>query len=371
MRILSVSAHNVKNLELSNVPFRELTLVHGSNGIGKSNLLLLLHSLLSEKGSPPELKGQIKFPIEGVLNDPDFLRRTCGAGTAVLTLSCHSKKYRGMAKKFSRFRRSSPSQIPHEVGLAFGLHEYAGGVRFTLDSLRIGTRPIYGEGAAAIDAGQQKALEDWFVDEVVGSTIYVPANRIHRRDLVPLQLTQGEARVDNLENTVLRFLTSRDEDSQTLERVKKSLKDFFKIQDIRSEIRTEPSSPAPGEPELRVGIRLQEISGQWFDLERMGTGIQQVLVIVCLIHMNDAKIALVEEFDTSLSPGKRSQLLQQLTELLGADKPLRQVIATSHTTFKPRQPNIVSLGAKRPASLTTDFRMWNKGDWDRFLAGDE
>jgi len=373
MKISALTARNVKNLELANVPFRELTLVHGPNGVGKSNLLHVLHTLLSRKGVPEEIGGEVKFPIEGLIADPDFLRRKRTSATASLTLDCYSQDFKKLAKLFPNARRAPSGPIPQQVTIDFAITEYSGGARFSISEIRIGNKMIYQPKLnPPLSAQQQKSLEDWIARDVEKSTVYIPSNRIHRRDPVPLDLRSRAAVVDNLENTVLRLLTSRDEDSAILDRVKKTMRDFFGITDIRSEIRVVPRISADGSNEqLSVGVRLQERSGEWFDLERVGTGIQQILVIVCMIHMTRSKIILLEEFDASLSPRKRSQLLQQLKELLGPGKPLRQVIATSHTTFEPRQQNVVSLGASKCPNGGMNFEAWGDRDWRRFSARDE
>lgn len=165
---------------------------------------------------------------------------------------------------------------------------------------------------------------------------------------------------------MLSLFTSKNGGADVIDNVRTTLRDFFKIQDIRSEIL--PADPSVGfeAGNYRVGIMLKEQSGQWFDLERMGTGIQQVLSIVCMIHVSRSKIALIEEFDTSLSPRKRSQLLEQLKQLVGEDKPLRQLIVTSHSTFEPKQDRVISIGAQRTRPGRTNFREWTKEDWARF-----
>lgn len=371
MRIGALEAHGIKNLELADTPFRAVTLVHGPNGIGKSNLLLLVHSLLRRKIAPDEIRDSIKFPIEGVSPVPDFLRRGGRRGTARLTLECYTTAFKSLLKAFPEPGHGRRSRMAHQVDIEFDIEEYSGGVRFSIKEIRIGTRVIYpSHHGSPLTADQQKAIEDWIAAEVVDSTVYIPANRIHRRDLVPLDLTRVDPAVDHLENAVLRLLTSREEDTRTLDEVRKTMRDFFKVRDIRSELRL-PGADTPSAPGLLVGVRLQEESGEWFDLERMGTGIQQILVIVCMIQMSRAKIALVEEFDASLSPEKRSQLLEQLKQLVGIDKPLRQVVATSHSTFRPKQERVLSLGAEKTGAGRVNFRVWTHADWARFSTRDE
>jgi energy-coupling factor transporter ATP-binding protein EcfA2 len=374
MRVGKLSARDIKNLELSDVPFRFVTLVHGPNGVGKSNLLLLLHTLLSRKEVPPELKDQVRLPIEGLSRIPDFLRRTCQTGTATLTLECYTRQFQQFARRLLNAGRGKGIPVPHQVSIDFEIRDYSDAIRVIVTEIRLGTRPIFGPRVKSpASAETQSALEDWIAKEVAGSTVYIPANRVYKRDPVPLNLKVVEPAVYHLENAVLRMLTSPDPRTDTLEAVKKTMKDFFKIQDIRSELRPSEVRDSLGQStqELLVGVRLQEGSGDWFDLERMGTGIQQLLVIVCMIHLSGARIALIEEFDSSLSPGKRNQLTELLKQLVGETKPLRQIIASSHTTFEPRQDRVLSLGAERTLNSTVKFRPWTKSDWARFSAGGE
>lgn len=370
MKIERLSAINFKNLQLKDVPFRSVTLVLGENGVGKSNLLLLIHTLFMRKKSPTELAQQ-QFAIEGFVEDEDLLRRGENQGSATVTLTCFSRAFEAM--------RDACGGKSDNVTVEFSLRRYSNGMDVRVARIALGRNAIYpvpGKDDDKSRAAKRKALEDWVNADLGNATTYIPNARLQKRGLADFKVRQPANAAQDLENTLLRLLTDRDVDPDILDRIKATLERFFGVKDLRSELSSRsvlsplgpPPTDAPRESLLGVGIRLKEKSGEWFDLARVGTGIQQILVIVTMIQESPARIALIEEFESSLSIKKRNQFLQQLIELVGPGKPLRQVIVTSHAVFQPRADAVHSIGTDHPTARDkVNFRAWSKYDWMKHI----
>lgn len=387
-----LSAKNIKNLELKETPFSRVTLVLGENGYGKTNLMRLIHCLLQAKEMPPELKGQAKFPIEGYTEDGDLLRH--GESEATVSLTVHGKgnSYEVFQKAFL----GPGDKKTMSATLDFTITEYKPGILVKVVAIRIGKKAIYPEaeekkgakkGDEAKKAELQAALELWVRTDLSGKTTYIPTARLLKRNLVPYQVKRPATAVDDLENTILRLYTSKSEDPKALDRIKKMLKVFFDIDDVRPHVlppeplaqikedgKFPPPPPPPGAADIKVGIRIREGENKWFDLDHVGSGIQQILAIVTMLEESKASIALIEEFETSLSYKNRNRFLHQLTELTGNDRPLDQIIASSHAIFVPRQKDsVMPIGPDKPGVRDrVNFREWDEAkDWTLHTALDK
>ena len=308
-----------------------------------------------------------------------MIRRGGSQGKAQVTLSCFGKTFKAMRTTFFAHSRQGTS---NDITILFTFKRYSSGLDVRVPEIRLGRQVIYpisGKGNDKGRAGKQKALEEWVNEDLVNATTYIPNSRLLKRGLVDFRLGGSTDAAADLENTLLRLLTDRDTDPDVFDRVKEILNKFFRVKDIRPEIgkRAGPS-PASGtaiaEPAgqsgIGVGVRLKEDTDKWFDLAQVGTGIQQILVMMTMIQERPAKIALIEEFESSLSIKKRNQFLQQLIELVGPGKPLRQVIMTSHAIFQPKAQEVHSIGPEHPAARTdVNFRQWDRNDWIRHSSG--
>lgn len=406
-----LSATNIKNLALKETPFRRVTLVLGENGYGKTNLLRLLHCLLKPKEMPPELKAQAKFPIEGYADEGDLLRYGKNQATASLTVH-------GKGASYDEFRRTflgTKDKLSDSVTIDFTVTEHQPGILVRVTAIRIGEKPIYPEaeprkgtrrpapdehksaataakGAAKKTAKKpakpeedlkkadvQAALEAWVRSDLVGKTTYIPTARLLKRNMVPYQVERPATAVDGLENTILRLYTSKREDPKALDRIREILADFFTIGDVRPNLvapeappqvkgadgKYPPPPPPVTAEQLQVGIRVLESDDRWYDLDHVGSGIQQVLAIVTMLEESRAKIALIEEFETSLSIKNRDKFLKQLIALAGNEKPLDQIITSSHALFRPKEDNLLPIGPDKPGQRDlVNFREWTQAeDW--------
>jgi predicted ATPase len=359
MMIKSVSASGFKNLAVTPVQFKPVTLVMGENGIGKSNLLQLIHLVFSGK-QPLESEG-LQFELDGSVPDEDLLCRHEDRGRASIVLTTTLPRFREMCGALA-----AQAVDPHanEVTLDFDFWRQ-NGTAFKLVGIKIGISQVYATGTPGVDIPETaiQAVHTWLAEEVRGCTVYVPINRLPPQSHVQYAAGATVDAITDLENTILRLLADPTQDPQLIDRVRGSMAEFFKIEEVRSSLVLAPRQPAPegrapsgvfllprdeGDRPLRdvkVGIRLRERGGQWFDLHHVGTGLQQVMVILTVLLQNRAGIALIEEFDSSLSPLLRKELLGHLTTLAGAYSPISQVITTTHGAFRFANPRPMAIRA--------------------------
>lgn len=379
LHIKTISAKNFKNLQLKSLQFKPITLIMGGNGIGKSNLLQLLHALVRSKETVEDVEGT-QYALDGRLPDEDLVLRGEMRGEASIVFGMGYEDFHDLRLAFDGVLEN-PDQ--KEISFDFDFWKDNGTV-FKISRIYIGGTLIY---SAAADGPQPEeaalpVLHAWIEEHILDSILYIPTNRVLHRKMVPYEADSDVDAVDNLENTILRLLSSKHEDDTVADRIRETLGKFFDIQDFRSELQpiSQPMDDGVNESEksfrshlgrpmsdLRVGIRIREKDKQWFDLHQVGTGIQQLLVIIAMIHQQKARIALVEEFDSSLSPANRKALLDHLTNLTGRSKPLAQVITTTHGAFRLMDKRPQAICPTVPKKGMVGFKPADKKFWADYL----
>jgi energy-coupling factor transporter ATP-binding protein EcfA2 len=358
MRIRSISATGFKNLTLTNLSFKEVTFVFGENGIGKSNLLQLIHSLFRQKEAPIE-SGGLEFEIEGRLDDEDLICRKESSGTASVVLTTALPKFQEMCRALGP-KLVKPGAAEATLGFRFWRQN---GTSFKLTSIKVADTEIFAEGTPGtkIPEGALQAVHTWLSEEILGCTVYIPTNRLHQRSLASYTAEPSVDAVSNLENVILRLWADPRENQELIESIRKSMAEFFGVEDIRSTLvtRPEPSTEprkarehdfreelGPPLSDVGVGVRLRERDKQWFTIEQVGSGLQQMLVILTTLYRHKARIALVEEFDSSLSDKLRSELLKHFIAITGHSDAISQLITTTHGSFDWPVPRPLAITAK-------------------------
>jgi energy-coupling factor transporter ATP-binding protein EcfA2 len=377
MNIDSISATNFKNLDLIDVPFRPVTLVMGENGVGKSNLLQLVNFLFRAK-EPIEVQN-VQFPLDGLVDDDDLVARGKTDGSAAVLLTTDSDVFRAawgaLGPKFK-------DKYAKKVQLKFRFWREVRGTALKLTDITIGSSHVYGEGPKdpKPPSGAVAKIQEWMLQELRNSTIYIPTNRLPGRLTVPYS---GDLRVNavaNLENTILRLLSDPHANQAEIDAIEETLKTFFGIEDIRATLGLEDSQlgerylPPPGQTrdagvsrpltDLKVGIRVREKNKEWFGLDKVGSGLQQILVIVTMLIQNKARIALVEEFDSSLSPSRRKALLDHLVSITGRNLVVSQLVTTTHGAFRFSSPRPMGLRPIVSAEGRVNFKPANRKFWE-------
>jgi len=375
MNIESISATNYKNLALDQVPLQPVTLVMGENGVGKSNLLQLIH-ILFQKKEPIEGAG-VQFPLDGLVADDDLIRRGKTDGEASVLVTTDSDVFRAAWRAFPNF----PEPYTKKVTLKFRFWREVKGTAFKLSDLTFGSTHVHGEKEKEPKIPEEalRKVQDWLEQELRDCTVYIPTNRLPSRTSVPYSSQAKVTAVTNLENTILRLLSDPHANQAEMDAIQDTLSTFFGIVDIRSTLGMKQLTPGetflppPGmspdgqDPQsvsdIKVGVRVREKNKEWFELDKVGSGLQQVLVIITMLIQNRARIALLEEFDSSLSPSRRSDMLEHLIRLTGRKKVISQLITTTHGAFRYPNPRPLGLGPAPLANGTVDFFPVNKKFW--------
>jgi predicted ATPase len=377
MNIESISATNFKNLALNNVPLRRVTLVMGENSVGKSNLLQLIHTVFSKK--EPLGGAGVQFPLDGLVDDSDLVKRGADSGTATVCVSTDSSRFRDALKAFGK---TFTEPYTKKATLEFEFHRQPKGCSFSLTKLTLGTTLVHSEAMKGpkIPPDALAKLQEWISAELVDSTVYIPTNRFPSRSGVQFSTAEKVDAVTNLENTVLRLLSDPRADPTIIDEIRSTLSDFFGIVDIRSTLEVESVRqgteflPPPGGivgaqsrqrpvTDIRLGVRVREENREWFELERVGSGLLQVLVMITVLIQHKARIVLIEEFDSSLSPKNRRALFDHFVRLATPGGLLSQLIATTHGAFRFADPRPMALAPKPIADGKVEFAPANKKFW--------
>lgn len=373
MRITQiVEATGFKNLELKETPLARRTLVHGPNNCGKSNLLVLLEFLFKSKSRPGDKEPT--FAIEGFDATTDVLRRKGGKvlpkSRVVVKLDCWGERFNQALANAGflppKTGDKKPARISAPCTLAFEISRLGSGTTTVVHSIMLSGKEVYNLKGTP-DPGLLEALQGWVRHELKDSVVYVPNGRITSRDPVPLTHLDSISPVRDLENAIYRFKNDPTFDSTVQTEIRGQLEHFFKLQDFRSEV--PPTKDEKTTATVSIGLMTEDLD--WFSLKNMGTGVQQLLVILSQLQVHpNAQVALIEEFETSLSTPNRNLMLEQFLRLTADGGPLRQIIATSHNTFRPPQPEFISIGAKKLGTLV-NFIEWNEDTWKKFQITNE
>lgn len=182
---------------------------------------------------------------------------------------------------------------------------------------------------AAIEDRQGPAEE--LFQYLVNSFVRVSAGRFLQSE------TSVETPVMNLSSqwfkNWLRFLSgSRGESYRTFERIQEWFRGKpFGYGTIRS--------ISEGD---RIELVVTDESGRELLVERLGTGVQQVLMLLSNIANSDAKIVGFEELELNLSPRMQSETLNKLKELAGPPSgSVDQFLLTSHSMHLSRREDAV------------------------------
>ena len=107
-----------------------------------------------------------------------------------------------------------------------------------------------------------------------------------------------------------------------------------------------------------IGLVIKDNSNRELVIERYGTGVQQVLILLADIVCSKAKILGIEEIELNLSPSLQNRLLTMLKDLVGknANGLMSQLILTSHSKHLGKREDVVLYAVERDVAGNTNVK---------------
>lgn len=184
---------------------------------------------------------------------------------------------------------------------------------------------------------RQKSAEQLF-RYLMNSFSIIRAGRLLAEESV-LEGQAASTLEDNLKKRILRLSQSRGIDYQTYQEIARLFNETpFKYGVVRPFV--EGGS---------AGLIVKDNANRELVIERKGTGVQQVLMLLCNIVCSKAKILGIEEIELNLSPSLQNKLLTLLKAMVGknADGSLSQLILTSHSMHLSKREDTVLYAVER------------------------
>lgn len=153
--------------------------------------------------------------------------------------------------------------------------------------------------------------------------------------------------VQKFKNWLLRLSESRKEEYEIFRRIAEWFnKEPFEYGLIR-----------PIVEEGNVGLVVRENSNKELIIERFGTGVQQILLLLSSISCSRAKIIGIEEIELNLSPSLQNRTLSMLKEIVGSDQEeITQLFLTSHSMHLSKRQDVVLYAVERNSSGETEVK---------------
>lgn len=177
---------------------------------------------------------------------------------------------------------------------------------------------------------RQRPAEQVFL-YLINSFGVVYADRFLPSEVIKEGLEQ-EIPLNQLKNWLLRLSESRDQDYETFQEIQNLFnKKPFGYGKIRPIVQGD-----------KVDIVVRDESNREFLIDRLGTGVQKILLLLSNISNMKATMVGIEELELNLSPRLQSVTLSMLRELVsGEGSTIGQLIITSHSMHLGKREDTV------------------------------
>lgn len=356
MRIDSVDVQGFRNL--SNViikKFGPVNIFYGENNAGKSNILAVLEILFKVE-RPEERESKVAGFLHGELSnfvDNFTLDPTTGEPateiviTANLLLSASDLaelpafsafiKTQGTGRQ--RIWQQHPLQrIQLEASIRSTEKRKA---TKTLKSVKVNNKLLYDSmapsnamffpGLPSLPVQERQGAAEELLSQFVNSFSVLRAERfLHEESLSGEPVTQISA--EQFKNWVLYLSKSRGQDYQRLQKIVDWFdSDRFRYGVIRPIVELN-----------KVGLVVKDAAGRELIVDRLGNGVQQILVLLANLVDVKAKMVGIEEVETNLSPSLQNRVLEMFKEMVAVpENSIDQLFLTSHSEHLSTREDVV------------------------------
>lgn len=339
MRIQRIVIRGFRSL--SNVTIAGLgpvNLFYGENNTGKSNILAVL-----ETAFKVEKVEELESPVAGFLRSElsnfvdNFTIKEDGTRANQINVDIRLGLDENDLRRIPTFNEVIREQGVYEQGhlqrIRLQIDIVPTGTNTAVRSMKIATinnKLMYDLGRSEIDRffpglkvrveERQQSVEQIFL-YFLNCFVVIQAKRFLQEEVLE-EYPVTRISVQKLKNWLLRLSESRGIDYQTFNRITEWFNDKpFKYGIIR-----------PIVEEGHVTLVVKDNSDRELIIDRLGTGVQQTLMLLSHLSYYDARMIGIEEVELNLSPSLQNRLLSMLREIvIGAGGSIDQLFITSHS----------------------------------------
>ena len=193
---------------------------------------------------------------------------------------------------------------------------------------------------------RQEAAEE-LIHFLVNSILVIRANRFLGEENISeksISLISSQ----EFKNWLLTMSRSRGEKFET----------YNNIVDLFSNKPYEYGKLHPFVEDNKVGIVVYDNNGRELVIERLGTGIHQILLLLSNIVCSKAKIIGIEEIELNLSPSLQHRTVTMLKGLVGKspEKQINQLFLTSHSFHLSTRQDVVLFAVQLNENRGTEVK---------------
>lgn len=184
--------------------------------------------------------------------------------------------------------------------------------------------------------GRQESVEELFL-YIINCYGVIRAERFLQEELLSESPVEKMS-VQKFKNWLLRLSESRGNEYDIFKR----LTEWF------NEKPFEYGFIRPIVEEGNVDLVVRENSSKELIIDRLGTGVQQILMLLSSISYSQARIIGIEEIELNLSPSLQNRTLSMLREIVGSGKgAIDQLFLTSHSMHLSERQDVILYAVER------------------------
>jgi len=349
---------------LSNVSigkFGPINVFYGENNAGKSNILAALEILFKVE-RPQERESAVAGFLHGELSNfvDNFTLGSAGKPatqiviTARLSLSVSDSVRLPVFTEFIKTQKIWKRHPLHRIKLEVSIKPTEKGkATKTLENATVNNVPLYDSMApssaaffpslaSSVPVQQRQSASEEFISSLVNSFSVIRAERFLHDELLfgePMAQISSE----HFKNWILNLSRSRGEDYQKLQRIRDWFNnERFRYGDIRPIVEID-----------RVGLVVKDAAGRELIVDRLGNGVQQILLLIANLVDSKARMIGIEEVETNLSPALQNRMLWIFKEMVAdPERSIDQLFLTSHSEHLSTRNDVVLYAAEIGAAGT-------------------
>ena len=334
----------------------KVNILYGENGAGKSNVLAALETLFRVE-RVEQLESAVGVFMRGELSDfvDNFTIGKDGKRGTSITISAQIgfddsdllkiPKFDAFLKAHKIYKGGHDQWVIITADLESTV---PGRATKTIRNASVNRKPLYDyavsdryfPGLSAPAKERQDSVEELFA-YLINSFAVIHAERFLRDE------KSGDAVISTLSSEhfkrwLLTLSESRGEKYGIFEGIVNRIKGApFEFGIIR-----------PFAEDAEVGLLVTDSDGRELMIERVGTGIQQIVLLISHIVSVKAKVIGIEEVELNLSPRLQYRVLDLLKNMAGEgpDKTINQLFLTSHSHHLSRRADACLYAVERDAA---------------------
>jgi len=363
MFIQSVSIEGFRSLAHVKIgKLGKLNVLYGENNAGKSNVIAALEMLFRvERVEEQEsrvgrfIRGELSDFVDNFTIGKDGKRGKNVKIVAKLgfddTDLSRMPKFDTLLKTYGIYKKGHTQWITIETEVE---STGPGKATKTVRSANVNNKPLYDyggsdkflPGSAAAAEERQAAVEEVF-SYLINSFALIHAERFLREEKQADNVISTLS-VDRIKQWLLAQSQSRGTKYEVFEEIVKRVNAApFQFGVVR-----------PFVEAGKLGLLVTDGDGRELMIERVGTGVQQIILLISHIVSLDAKLIAIEEVELNLSPSLQYRLLELFKKLVGQgnDKAINQLFLTSHSQHLSTRHDVCLYAVEKNAAGETDVK---------------